>query len=124
MAYAEGGPLPIAAAAYAVGVSESHFSRFIDKKAGPDDPALTWEQLWALADACGISRDWFSADLDRLEEIVPEGMPRFGSTPTERQKNRAAFQQALGEKGRPSTELPEAAPETRRTPRRRKGEAN
>lgn len=117
MAY---GSLPIAAAAFAMDVSESHLSRFTDRKAQPGDYAPTWQQLWAVADACGLPRDWFSADLDRLGDIVPEGMPRFGSMPSERQKAREAFQRALGERARPSTALPEAAPETKRAPRRRR----
>lgn len=37
----------------------------------------SWDDLWAIADLCGLPREWFSADLDRLIEIVPEGAPRF-----------------------------------------------
>lgn len=38
----------------------------------------TWDELWQIADLCSLPRDWFSADLARLPEIVPRGQPVFG----------------------------------------------
>jgi hypothetical protein len=46
----------------------------------------TWDDLWAIADLCSIPREWFSADLWRLHEIVPPGKPTFGSQPDLRAK--------------------------------------
>lgn len=106
-------------AAAAMNVSASHLDRFTAKTAGY---APNWEQLWALADLAGLPREWFSADLERLGDIVPEDMPRFGATPSERRPGRESFERALQERARPSSAPPEAAPRTTRAPRRRTGE--
>lgn len=41
--------------------------------------------LWRLADACHLPPEWFSADLSRLPEIVPPGMPTVVRSPAEGQ---------------------------------------
>lgn len=56
--------------------SEATLDRMTGRRAGsPRD--VDWRVLWRIADACGVPREWFTADIDRLWEIVPEGMPMF-----------------------------------------------
>jgi transcriptional regulator with XRE-family HTH domain len=38
----------------------------------------THDELWKIADACTLPREWFSADFSRLSEVVPAGQPTFG----------------------------------------------
>lgn len=38
---------------------------------------IGWGDLWIVADTCGVPREWFSADIGRLREIVPPDQPRF-----------------------------------------------
>lgn len=59
----------------ALHTSDSTVGRILDGSR----PNTTWDELWAIADACAIPRDWFSADLTRLSEIVTAGEPRFGT---------------------------------------------
>lgn len=88
------GDVSRAAAAEAMQVSTGQFDRFIsatDKRYTP-----SWQQLWDLADTANIPRDFFSADLALLHQIVPAGAPRFeaparGATPP-----RGALAQRLG----------------------------
>lgn len=61
-------------AAKAMNVSPGTLDRFTGKK-GKERATPSWEQLWALAEACELSPDWFGADLQRLHEIVPDGTP-------------------------------------------------
>jgi hypothetical protein len=59
-----------------IGYSEATLDRMTGRRAGtPRD--VDWRVLWKIADACAIPREWFTADIDRLWEIVPEGMPVF-----------------------------------------------
>lgn len=59
-----------------LGYSEATLDRMTGRRAGaPRD--VDWRVLWKIADACGVPREWFTADFDRLYEVVPEGMPVF-----------------------------------------------
>jgi hypothetical protein len=66
------------AAAAAMHVSTAQLDRFTGKKGKGELRRPELEQLWMLADECGLPRDFFLADLDRLTETVPDGLPRFG----------------------------------------------
>jgi transcriptional regulator with XRE-family HTH domain len=61
-------------AAELLGASQSTLARYISGRTHykPD-----LQLLWGLADACGLPREWFVADLSRLVEIVPAGLPVF-----------------------------------------------
>lgn len=63
-------------AAEAMNVEPGEVDRMTGTKPG-EQKMPTWDQRWALARAVGLPEEWFSADLSRLHEIVPEGMPRF-----------------------------------------------
>lgn len=67
-----------AGAARAMGVTEGKVDRMIGTKPG-NRLLPTWDERWALADAVGLPREWFSADLGRLAEIVPDDAPRFAT---------------------------------------------
>lgn len=57
-------------AARVMDVSKAHLDRFTAKE---PRYAPSWDQLWRLADRCGLPPEWFSADLTRIAEIVSEG---------------------------------------------------
>jgi hypothetical protein len=71
MAY---GDLSREQAAAAMEVSTGNLSRIYDKK-GKETKTATVDQLWALADACGLPREFFAADFARLGEIAYPGAP-------------------------------------------------
>lgn len=48
----------------------------LDRITGKPQRGAEWSDLWRIADACGLDREWFSADLSRLHEIVTDG-PTF-----------------------------------------------
>ena len=73
LAYAE---MPQAEAAKVIGKGLSTLARTLDAKGG-ELRAATWDEVWKIADACGLPRAWFSADLARLQEIVPDDLPHF-----------------------------------------------
>lgn len=52
-----------------------------------------WSELWAIADACGLPREWFSADFSRLAEIVSDG-PTFPARSAAQEHLRNAEQAA------------------------------
>lgn len=72
MAY---GKLKRSQAAAIMGTEPGTLDRITGMK-GSETRLATWEQLWQLADRVGLPREWFSADLKRLDEIVTEG-PTF-----------------------------------------------
>jgi transcriptional regulator with XRE-family HTH domain len=82
-----------------------------------------WDDLWAIADACSVPREWFSADIERLGEIVAEGMPAF-PTPDQRAVARAREARALQVKARQRGARPEGAPDTKPAPRRRRAQGD
>lgn len=61
-------------AAEAMRVSLARLERITGTR-GSEASLATWQELWRLADAAGLPPEWFSADLSRLREIVPPGMP-------------------------------------------------
>lgn len=69
------GDLSRDAAAAAMHVSPSTLDRIAGKRTSRPRGA-DWAELWRLADASGLPREWFSADLERLPEIVTDG-PTF-----------------------------------------------
>lgn len=69
------GGLSLEQAADIMGASTGTVSRWKSPESKYGAPE---QQLWKLAEAVGLSPDWFYADLDRLSEIVPAGSPRFG----------------------------------------------
>lgn len=77
------------AAAAAVNVSQATLGRILDGSR----TETTWEDLWRLADACGLPREWFSADFDRLAEIVSDG-PTFVHDAASRRAAAKRFAQA------------------------------
>jgi hypothetical protein len=68
--------MPQSEAAQVIGKGLSTLARTLDAKGGELRPA-TWDEVWKIADACGLPRAWFTADLTRLQEIVPDDMPHF-----------------------------------------------
>lgn len=73
IAYAGKGQQP---AMDALNYSRATLARLLDTKGG-DRKTIEWSDLWKLADVCGLPREWFTADFERLYEIVPDGMPTF-----------------------------------------------
>lgn len=63
-------------AAEVMGVKPGQLDRIIGTK-GNEAALASWDQLWRLADHVGLRREFFSADLELLAEIVPEDGPRF-----------------------------------------------
>jgi hypothetical protein len=59
-------------------MSRSDFQRLIGRKGG-DRRAITWTDVWRFAALCedSLPPEFFTADFDRLREIVPAGMPPF-----------------------------------------------
>jgi transcriptional regulator with XRE-family HTH domain len=76
------GGLSRAEAAEILSVSLATLDRITGRKGTEFKPA-SWTQLWAIADEVDLPREWFSADLQRLDEIPLPGMPVF-SRPEER----------------------------------------
>lgn len=73
----------------------------------PKQPLVaTWDQRWALADAVGLPREWFSADYDRLHEIADEDSPIFRRSLPEDHAEEAA--QRLGDSEPSSEGTPDA----------------
>jgi len=64
----------IADIAAAVGMSEATLRRLINGTL----TQTSHDEIWRIADATGLPRDWFVADFERISEIVPQGRPRFG----------------------------------------------
>lgn len=59
------------AAAAALKVSEGSYYRVIGTK-GAERRSVGWKDLMDFAERCGLPRDWFTADFNRLGEIVTE----------------------------------------------------
>lgn len=55
-------------------VSKPTLDRMTGRK-GTESRDVPWNDLWKIADEAGLPPEFFSADFDRLDEIVPEGMP-------------------------------------------------
>lgn len=73
----------------------------IDRMTGRRNTAARetdWRDLWKIADACDVPREWFTADIERLHEIVPEGMPTFV------RQSRSDAQERLGRRQRAQAE--------------------
>lgn len=61
-----------AQAADALSVSLATLDRMTGRR-GDEKKTPSWNDLWKAAEACDLPPEWFSADLDRLAEIVTEG---------------------------------------------------
>lgn len=68
------GKLKRAEAAAIMAIEPATLDRIMGTK-GPETKLATWQQLWRLAEHVGLPPEWFSADLTRLDEIVPPGLP-------------------------------------------------
>lgn len=64
-------------AAQAVGISVSTLTRTLGKKGVDRLRPATWDELWRFAAAFDLPRAWFTFDMARLQEIVPDDLPRF-----------------------------------------------
>lgn len=73
LAYAD---MDAATAMRRLSISRSTLSRMTGR-AGGERRRVDWADLWAVADACGLPREWFSVDLALLAYCVPEGAPVF-----------------------------------------------
>ena len=73
----------------ALSVSGSTLARMTGRKGG-ETRRVDWADLWAVADACELPREWFSVDFSRLHEIVPLGPPTFVE-PLENSKHRPSL---------------------------------
>lgn len=111
-------------AAKVMGTSPGTLDRIAGQK-GTETKRPEWDQLWALADKANLPREWFSADLSRLREIVPAGSPVF---PTPSAPNGQALPtemaQAIEEADQLLGERPAGEPDTKPAPRRRRGGAD
>lgn len=47
----------------------------LDRITGKPQRGADLDDLERIAQACGLPFEWFTADLSRLHEIVPSGMP-------------------------------------------------
>jgi hypothetical protein len=103
-------------AAEAMGVRTDKVDRMVGTK--PDNPLMpTWDERWALADAVGLPREWFSADLARLHEILLPGAPAFAQEIADARQRQA---DALRVQAPRSGEHPEDVPETKPARSRRR----
>jgi hypothetical protein len=59
-------------AAAKLSVSPATLDRMTGKR-GKETRALTWDDLWQAAAALDLPAEWFSADYERMAEIVTEG---------------------------------------------------
>lgn len=115
-------------AANALGVSIPTLARMIGKKGADGIRPSSWAELWRAADALGLPRAWFTADIGRLHEVVPDEMPHFpGDTrwraaTDERAAALAREEQELQRAARRSSSRQPASPDTKRAPRRRRRE--
>jgi predicted transcriptional regulator len=117
----EGGRRAKAALAYAgktapeiapeLGMSEPTFGRLL---AGMRKET-SWDDLWKIADCCTLPREWFSADIMRLSEIVPAGQPTFGV----RRDLAAKMEQELAARVEQVRRRNEAGARNTRAPRRK-----
>lgn len=106
MAYGNVGRVEMAAE---LGYSRATLDRMTGGRSG-QPRTVDWSDLWRIADYCGVPREWFTAEIDRLWEIVPEGMPVFVNP----SRRRAAAE---------ASRLAEAAARRQRDSDRRTGEA-
>lgn len=72
MAYAEVSRRRLA---QALNYSDSSIDRLRDGRR-----TAQWEELWQIADTCGLPAEWFTAEIGRLFEIVPDGAPVFSDS--------------------------------------------
>lgn len=79
-------------AAARLNVSPATLDRMTGKR-GQETKALTWDDLFRVAEVFQLPPEWFSADLSRLAEIVTEG-------PVVRRRADAALPAPQGELGR------------------------
>jgi transcriptional regulator with XRE-family HTH domain len=114
-------------AAEIIGVSKATLARMTKSKGNEFRPA-TWGQLWKLADVGGLPRAWFTADISRLHEVVPDEMPHFpGDTrwqaaTDERAAALAREEQELRRAAQRSSARQQDGRSTKRAPRRRRRE--
>lgn len=80
----------------------------LDRITGKPTRGANSDDLWRIADACGLPREWFTADLERLWEIVPPGRPVF-VRPDDARRRLAA---SLRERAQRTREHPGTSPET------------
>jgi hypothetical protein len=102
------------------------------KKGADGIRPASWGELWRFADAVGLPRAWFSADVTRFQEIVPDELPRFpndtGSldviSPAQRNAALAREADALRKEAQRSSSRRQASRSTSRERRRRQGGAS
>jgi hypothetical protein len=112
-------------AARVIGKGLSTLARTLDAKGG-ELRAATWDEVWKIADACGLPRAWFTADLTRLQEIVPDGQPRFANDSGSFRPSAAQMREAqeLRREAQRSRARQPASRRTKREPKRRRNEAD
>lgn len=109
-------------AADVLNVSKPTLDRMTGRK-GAESRQVPWNDLWRIAEAAGLPPEFFSADFDRLDEIVPEGMPVVvRRSRTEALQDTEAALRELGRRRRERhEEQPDTAPDRRDPPGRSQG---
>ena len=116
-------------AAKALGVSVATLARMLARK-GIETRALTWAELWRAADNLGLPRAWFTADIARIHEVVPDEMPHFPgdarwqSANSARRAALAREEQELRREAQRSSARQSNGPDTKRARHRRRSEGN
>jgi hypothetical protein len=124
--------IPRPEAAKALGVSEPTLARMLGRKGSDGIRPATWSDLWRAADAFGLPRAWFTADISRIHEIVPDELPNFPNdmgdlrvvSPAQRNAALAREAEALRREAQRSSARQQASPRTKRAPRRRRNGAD
>lgn len=110
-------------AADAIDESPGTLDRICGKK-GKETRIASWDQLWALADAARMPREFFSADFERLGEVVPPAAPKFDLSHEQREAARRRMADRLRALAQQRDARPVAEPDTKPARRRRRGRAS
>jgi transcriptional regulator with XRE-family HTH domain len=119
-------------AAKAMGVSIATLARMLGRKGSDGVRPATWSELWRAADALGLPRAWFTADITKIHTIVPDELPSFPNdtgdvrvvSPAMRAAAADRFAQALAVEAQRADVRQQAARDTKRGRRRRRDEGS
>jgi len=120
-------------AAKTLGVSIPTLARMLGRKGRDRMRPATWGELWRFADALGLPKAWFTADIAQLHNIVPDDLPSFpndtgarfdGVRPSEAERRaaQAREEQELQKEAQRARERRKASRDTKRSRRRRRNE--
>lgn len=119
-------------AADVLGVSIPTLARMLGRKGADRMRPASWGELWRFADAYKLPRAWFTADIARIHQIVPDKLPSFPNdvgdfravSQEQRKAALAREEQALRKEAQRSSARQQASRHTKREPKRRRNGAD